>query len=190
VIKKPAIRVSVVYRLAVALCLCSSLSYALGIDPSAASETVQQAGDSRAMGPATWSYRQDGRQAGADLAASSDCRSDCNDEVDYQSFISIDCTRGEGRATLLFSGLGEDSDAERRVKMWIEVDGQRTHLNAEGNNMMDGVGLRIDLPLTDPLFHDLASGDRLRYGTEAGRIERGSLHGSGKAIRLMLQACR
>lgn len=110
--------------------------------------------------------------------------------MDFQSFISIDCTRGEGRATLLFSGLGEDDAADKRVRIWIEVDGQRTHLNAEGNNMMDGVGLWTDLPLTDTLFHDLASGNRLRYGTEAGRIERGSLHGSGKAIRSMLRACR
>lgn len=177
-------------KFAVAFCLCASLASVFSIHRSAASETVQQAGDSPAMRPATWSFRQDGGQAGAGLAASSDCRSDCNDEVDYQSFISIDCTRGEGSATLLFSGLGEDGDAEKRVKMWIEVDGQRRHLNAEGNNMMDGVGLWIDLPLADPLFQHLASGNQLRYGTGAGRSERGSLHGSGKAIRSMLQACR
>ncbi len=189
-IKDSARWVNMAYTLVVAFCLCSSLASVFSIDRSAASETVQPAGDSPAMGPATWSYRQDGRQAGADLAASSECRSDCNDEVDYQSFISIDCTRGEGRATILFSGLGVDADADRRVRMWVEVDGQRTRLNAEGNNMMDGVGLRIDLPLSDPLFQDLASGNRLRYGTEARRTERGSLHGSGKAIRSMLQACR
>ncbi len=159
---KPTKRGKPVHKLALACCLFSSLPMALGIAPALASGTFQQSDGGPTMGPATWSFRQDGRQAGAHLAASSDCRSDCNDEVDYQSFISIDCMRGAGRATMLFSGLGDDADADKRVRMWLEVDGQRTQLNAVGKSMMDGVGLRIDLPLADPLFQHLASGNQLR----------------------------
>jgi hypothetical protein len=152
-------------------------------------EPIDPDSRSRNFGPAIWEFSRDGRTATATLARTSDCRRDCNDEIDYEAIISIDCKRGDRSANIIFWTLGEERDEGRRRLVIANVDGERTRLRARGQSSLNGVSLKAEMPLDDPFFADLAAGNRLRYRVEDRRVRRGSLKGSGRAIRSMLSHC-
>ncbi len=146
---------------------------------------LQQAGST------SWSSLTDETTASAIFAWSSGCKKQCNDEVDYVPIISIDCSKKTKTAALIFWELGREKEVERQVGVWVVIDGHTTRLKARASPKLTGVSLDTTLPLSHPLFEELAAGRRLSYGSTSGTKGKAvTLNGSGKAVRRMLKACR
>ncbi len=138
-----------------------------------------------------WSSLTDGPTASTIYAWSSGCKKDCNDEVDYQPIISIDCSRKNKTAQIIFWELGREKELERKVGVWVTIDSHTTRLKAKGSPKLTGVSLDTTLPVTHPLFEEIAAGKHLKYGSSSGTKGKAvTLNGSGKAVRRMLKACR
>jgi hypothetical protein len=145
--------------------------------------------EERKFGPASWTSSVDGKSASATLARSTDCKTDCNDEEDYEAIISIDCQRGLPDANLIFWTLGEEGDEGKTVTIIADVDGVVVRLQAKGQSSLHGVTLQSFVDLEDVVLTDLASGTSFSYGVESRKSQSDNLKGSGKAIRAMLAAC-
>ena len=145
----------------------------------------------RGKGTTGWSGSADGKTGAAMYAWDSGCKVDCNDEVDFEPHISIDCEKGQPEAHVIFWDLGREQDVGKTVNIWIDVDGRRTVLQGIGSSKLNGVGFDLKLPLEHPLFEEIASGQSMSYGSEPGGTpQTASLKGSRKAIEAMRSACR
>lgn len=138
-----------------------------------------------------WESQTGHGTATAIYAWSSGCKKDCNDEVDYQPIFSIDCSKKNQSADLTFWELGREGETDQKVGVWITIDGHTTNLKAKGASKLTGVSLDVTLPLSHPLFEEMAAGHTITYGSTSGtKGKQVSLKGSGKAVRQMLAACR
>ena len=147
--------------------------------------------NSKQQSSTSWDSLTDGTTASTTYAWSSGCKKNCNDEVDYVPIFSIQCSKKTKSAELIFWELGREKEFERAVTVWVTIDGQTTRLKARGASKLTGVSLDAKLPVTHPIFEELASGAVIRYGSASGtKGKKISLKGSGKAIRRMLAACR
>ncbi len=145
----------------------------------------------RGKGTNGWSGSADGKVGAAMYAWDSGCKVNCNDEVDFEPIISVDCVKGEPDVSLIFWTLGREQDQDKIVNIWIDVDGRKTTLQAKGASKLNGVSFDLKLPLEHPLFEEMAAGKLMTYGSEAGgQQQSASLRGSRTAIEAMRSACR
>ena len=159
--------------------------------PAKIKHSMNKVSRSKQKASTGWSSLTDGTTASAIYAWSSGCKKNCNDEVDYQPIISIDCSRKKKTAEIIFWELGREKEFERSVGVWVTIDDHTTRLKTRGASKLTGVSLDTTLPVTHPLFEELAAGNQLTYGSTSGsKGKTVTLNGSGKAVRRMLKACR